>query len=346
MAAPDTAATDDRTGTGPGVSTDRTAATAAAPSPPVRTQQLRRMNATGGGRSLPLLTVPALVLYLFWTVVPIVFVFVFAFFDYRGILDFVASDSLVDADRFSGLDNFRLVLTDAVFLQALRNTAIQVGVAVPLMLPLAFMLGYYLDRRPPGWRVLSVFFFTPGLISISIKGTIFYAMLSPNGGLNGVLDAVGLGNGGAVDLTTAWYADPRTALGVIIFADLWQGIGWTGVLFAARLSAVPVELYEAAAVDGASEWRRMWGVAFGVVKGYFGTMVMLQFLWTLFNSAPIVYILTGGGPGTATTTLSFLVYQKAFQQQQIGYSQVVGIVLFLFGVAGLVVIRRAFRQAY
>ncbi len=310
-----------------------------------RTRRRRQRNATGGGGGLVLLAAPALALYLFWTIVPIVFVFVFAFFDYRGILDFVASDSLVDPERFSGLDNVRAVFSDSTFHDALRNTAIQVGIAVPLMLPLAFMLGYYLDRRPPGWRVLSVFFFTPGLISISIKGTIFYAMLSPSGGLNGLLDVVGLGSGGVVDLTTAWYADPATALAVIIFVDLWQGIGWTGVLFAARLAAVPAELYEAAAVDGAGEWRRMWGVAFGVVKGYFGTMVMLQFLWTLFNSAPIVYILTGGGPGTATTTLSYLVYQKAFQQQQIGYSQVVGIVLFLVGLVGLVAIRRAFRDA-
>lgn len=296
-------------------------------------------------RFLLFLSVPALVLYLFWTIIPIAFVFVFAFFDYQGMLDFVASDALVDPDRFTGWENTRLVLSDPVFWQAVRNTAIQVGIAVPVMIPLAFMLGFYLDRRPPGWKVLSVFFFTPGLISISIKGSIFYAMLSPNGGVNGVLDLVGLGEGGVLDLTTAWYADSSTALAIIIVADLWQGIGWTGVLFAARLASMSTELSEAAEVDGATEWQRMWRVSYGVCRDYVGTMAMLQFLWTLFNSAPIVYILTGGGPGTSSTTLSFLVYQKAFIEQQIGYSQVVGVLLFGCGLGGMVLIRRAFRES-
>ncbi|MGB3829941.1 MAG: sugar ABC transporter permease [Ornithinimicrobium sp.] len=291
------------------------------------------------------LSLPALVLYLFWTIVPVVFVFVFAFFDYGGLLDFVGSDGFVDPERFTGWENTGLVLNDLVFWTAVRNTAIQVGIAVPVMIPLAFMLGFYLDRRPPGWKVLSVFFFTPGLISISIKGTIFYAMLSPNGGVNGVLDLVGLGSDGMVDLTTAWYADASTALAVIIVADLWQGIGWTGVLFAARLASMPTELSEAAEVDGATQWQRMWRVSFGVVRDYVGTMAMLQFLWTLFNSAPIVFILTGGGPGTSSTTLSFLVYQKAFIEQQIGYSQVVGVLLFVCGLGGMVLIRRVFRES-
>ncbi|CAN5450815.1 sugar ABC transporter permease [soil metagenome] len=260
------------------------------------------------------------------------------------MLDFVGSDALVDPERFTGWDNTSTVVSDPVFWQAVRNTAIQVGIAVPVMIPLAFMLGYYLDSRPPGWKLLSVFFFTPGLISISIKGSIFYAMLSPNGGVNGALDMVGLGEGGVVDLTTAWYADPATALAIIIAADLWQGIGWTGVLFAARLSSMPAELKEAAEVDGANEWQRMWRVSYGVIREYVGTMAMLQFLWTLFNSAPIVFILTGGGPGTSSTTLSFLVYQKAFIEQQIGYSQVVGVLLFIGGLVGMILIRRAFRE--
>ncbi len=88
----------------------------------------------------------------------------------------------------------------------------------------------------------------------------------------------------------------------------------------------------------------MWQVSFGVIKPYVGTLTMLQLLWTLFNSAPIVYILTRGGPGTSSTTLSYLVSQKAFQQQQIGYSQVVGVVLFLVGVIGMLALRRIFRE--
>lgn len=283
-------------------------------------------------RSLLWLSTPALAWFSFWTFLPVVGIFAVSLTRYKGLLD---------TPTFIGLDNYPRVFSDPTFQAAVRNTVIQVGIAVPIMLVAAFMLGYFLTRRPRGWKFLSVFFFTPGLISIAVKGTIFYAMLSPNGGLNGMLREVNLGS-----LTHAWYADTSTSLGVIIAVDLWQGIAWTAVLFSAYMSTIPDSLYESAMIDGASEWRRMWQIAFPMTRGYFGTLLMLQFLWTLFNSAATVLILTQGGPGTSSTTLAYLVYQKAFQQQDLGYSQAAGAVLFAVGVVGLTAIRKLIRPAY
>lgn len=283
-------------------------------------------------RSLLWLSTPALVWFSFWTFLPVVGIFLVSLTRYKGLLD---------TPTFIGLDNYPRVFSDPTFWTAVRNTAVQLCIAVPIMLVAAFMLGYFLTRRPRGWKFLSVFFFTPGLISIAVKGTIFYAMLSPNGGLNGMLEAVNLGS-----LTHAWYADTSTALGVIIAVDLWQGIAWTAVLFSAHMSTIPASLYESAMIDGAGEWSRMWRIAFPITRGYFGTLLMLQFLWTLFNSAATVLILTQGGPGNSSTTLAYLVYQKAFQQQDLGYSQAAGVVLFGIGVVGLTAIRKLVRPAY
>ncbi|MFB4424301.1 carbohydrate ABC transporter permease [Streptomyces sp. QL37] len=279
-----------------------------------------------------ILAVPALVWYLVFMVGPLVAIFVIAALHWPGMLQPVS---------FAGTGNIGAVLDDPVFWDAVRNTAVQLAVAVPLMIIGAYMLGYYVAQKPPGHRVLRYLLFIPGLISTPAKAMVFYAVLSPDGLLNGALDKAGLGS-----LTDAWLASPSTALGSLILLDVWSGIGFTAVLFAARLGSVPDEIGEAAQLDGAGHWRAMWRIHFPVIRDFVGVVTMLQFLWTLFGSAQNVLLLTQGGPGSSSTTLSFLVYQKAFIAADLGYSQTVGVVLFLVGLAGLLTIRRVFRQNY
>ncbi|MEV8225113.1 sugar ABC transporter permease [Streptomyces sp. NPDC079167] len=279
-----------------------------------------------------ILAVPALVWYLVFMVGPLVAIFVIAALHWPGMLQPVS---------FAGTGNIGAVLDDPVFWDAVQNTAVQLVVAVPLMIVGAYMLGYYVAQKPPGHRVLRYLLFIPGLISTPAKAMVFYAVLSPDGLLNGALDKAGLGS-----LTDAWLASPSTALGSLILLDVWSGIGFTAVLFAARLGSVPDEIGEAAQLDGAGHWRAMWRIHFPVIRDFVGVVTMLQFLWTLFGSAQNVLLLTQGGPGSSSTTLSFLVYQKAFIAADLGYSQTVGVVLFLVGLAGLLTIRRVFRQNY
>lgn len=305
----------------------RTLSSPASP-PPVRAAARRRRR----GRGPALFAVPALAWYGVFMLGPVVAMFVISLNKWA---------SLISPHEFTGTDNYRRMFDDPVFWDAVHNTGIQLAVALPLMIPLAFMLGYYLQLKPPGHRTLRVLCFTPGLLSISAKAMIFVGMFAPEGGANGLLDSVGQGAA-----TTPWLADPSTALATVIVVDVWGGIGYTAVLFAARLASVPQAMYEAAALDGAGHWRRMWQVAYPMCKGFVGVATMLQFLWTLFSSAATVLMLTKGGPGTSSTTLSYLMYQRAFLQQDVGYSQAVGVFLFAVGLAGMVVIRRFLRQNY
>jgi multiple sugar transport system permease protein len=87
----------------------------------------------------------------------------------------------------------------------------------------------------------------------------------------------------------------------------------------------------------------MWQIAFPIVKDFVGVTTMLQFLWTLFNSATIVLLLTKGGPGDASITLSYFVYDKAFVSSQVGYSQAAGVFVFILGLIGMVLIRSLIR---
>ncbi|MER5646161.1 sugar ABC transporter permease [Streptosporangium sp. NPDC002524] len=275
------------------------------------------------------LTVPSLVWFAVFSVGPLAAMFVIATLRWKGLLYEPA---------YIGLENVGRVLADPTFHAAVLNSVIQVAVAIPVMIPLAFMLGYHLSTRPRGYRILSVLYFSPGLISISMTGMIFYGVLSPNGGVNGLLRGVGLDS-----WATAWLADPDTALASLIAIDLWRGVGWTAVLFSARLASLPAEVVEAAQIDGAGRTRIMWRIAFPMVRDYVRTLAMLQFLWTLFTSAALILLLTKGGPGTSSTTLSYLVYAKAFSQRDLGYSQVVGVALLLLGVAGMFLIRALLR---
>jgi len=295
---------------------------------------------TGNGRRLASLdnamlaifALPAIVWFLAFTIGPLLAVFYISTLKWSRI---------IAPSTFVGLDNFSRMFGDPIFWLAMKNSAIQLGVVLPVMLPLSFMLGYYITAKPPGHRALRVLLFTPALVSLAAKAMVFYAVLSPTGLLNAIFNAVGLH-----DLTTPWLANRHTALGAIIGVDLWSGIGFTAVLFSARLSGINAEIMEAAMLDGARHWNRMWTIAYPMVRDYFGVLLMLQFVWILFGSAGTILLLTNGGPGNATMNLSFLVYDKAFLQGQIGYSQAVGVALFVIGLTGVLLIRRHFRARF
>jgi multiple sugar transport system permease protein len=278
------------------------------------------------------LAVPSVLWYLLFTIGPLVAMIVVAFMGWGG---------LAAPASFTGMDNLAKLVQDPRVYTALRNTGVHLLGSLPVMMVAAFMLGYFLNLRLPGHRVLRVIMFIPALISLSALGMMFVAVFGPTGLLNSVLQEVGLGA-----QVTAWLADPDTAMAVLIGVSIWSGTGFTAILFAARLSAIDEEIYAAADLDGANHWHKMWLIAFPIVRDYFGVLTMLQYLWTLFGSAGLILLLTRGGPGEATSTLSWLVWRFGFRQIDIGYSQAVGLVLFVLGVLGLLVIRRVFRASH
>ncbi|WP_432747424.1 carbohydrate ABC transporter permease [Microbacterium oxydans] len=261
---------------------------------------------------------------------PVIAIFVIAFLDWPGMLE---------TPTFAGWDNFRAVFTDTTFWAALGNSALQIVIGLPIMIVLAFLLAFYVVQKPRGHKVLRYLLFIPALMSAPATAMVFYAMLNPDGLVNGILTPLGLqGN--------AWLADPNTALGAIIAVELWSGIGYSAVLIAARLDGVDTEIVQAARVDGASDWRVAWRMYWPIAQDFIGVVTMLQFLSLLFNSAQTVLLLTQGGPGTSTTTLSYLIYSKAFVETDLGYSQAVGVILFILGLLGMWLIRRTLRATH
>jgi multiple sugar transport system permease protein len=125
----------------------------------------------------------------------------------------------------------------------------------------------------------------------------------------------------------------------LVAIDIWGGIGFNSVLFFAALASLPEELYEAAMLDGAGYWTIMWKIAFPLMIDFIGIVTVLQFLGILSGAAYMI-LLTNGGPGTATFTLGFYLYDQAFLSHRLGYSQAIGVLLFFIGIIAILLIRR------
>jgi ABC-type sugar transport system permease subunit len=282
--------------------------------------------------ALIIFTGPAIIWYLYFMIGPFVSMFYYSTLDWGGLLE---------TPDPAGLHNYSYMFSDPTFYIALRNTAIHIGVVLPILIPISFFLGYYLSLRPRFYQFLNIVCFTPTLMSAVAATMLFTSIYAPNGIINALLNTIGLHS-----LTHLWNADPSTALGSIIGINLWGGIGFCAVVFSARLAGISPELYEAAEIDGASHWEKIRLIAFPMTRDFVGVMTMLQFLGLLLGSAQTVLLLTNGGPGSSSTTLGFMLYNEAFVASHLGYSQAIGVFLFVIGLLGMLVIRQIFRPAY
>ena len=273
-----------------------------------------------------LLVFPALLWFLAFMLWPLLNMFYISTTQWDGL-------ALPKISNFP--DNFSRLYHDPNIPIALRNTGIHLLFGILGVLPFAFMLGFFLSLRKPGYRILRTLFFSPSLISVAALAMIFLGLYRPVGMLNTLLDTVGLSS-----LTRVWLGNQSTALGALIAIDIWSGIGFYSVLFFAALTNIPEELYEAAMLDGAGYWTIMWKIAFHLMLDFFGVVVILQFLYILSGAAQMVILLTNGGPGTATLTLGYYLYSQAFLIQRLGYSQAIAIVLFMIGILVILLIRR------
>lgn len=273
---------------------------------------------------------PALIWFAVVMVSPFFEMFMVSLQRWRGI---------ANPRTFTGLTNFITLFQDPRFFRALINTVIQIIVALPITMVLSFLLGFFLSRRPRGYQLFSIVLFTPSMISAVAIAMAFLGIYSPDGIINFFLKSIGL-----TGWIRYWLNDKTTALPALIVMDMWSSIGFYAILFYVTLSAMSEDLYEAASLDGANVWTYIWKIAFPVNLSFFGVMCMLYFFGLLTGSAQIVLLLTRGGPGDATLTLSYFLYEQAFFIRNLGYSQAIGVFLFIAGFLGMFVIRTATTQ--
>ncbi|MFJ1705901.1 carbohydrate ABC transporter permease [Kitasatospora sp. NPDC088346] len=239
-----------------------------------------------------------------------------------------------DDPRYAGLANYRRLLHDPLFWTALRNTGLILVVQVPLMLALALLVALGLNSGRvllrPLWR-LGVF--VPSLTGLVAAGVMFSVILNRDAGLlNWVLSLFG------VDRVN-WLGSPAWARVGVVLVITWHYTGYNAVLYLAGLQGVPVELYEAAMVDGAGPVRRFVSITLPQLRPILLLTVVLSTIGTLqlFDEP---YVLTGGGPDNATLTVTMYLYDNGFKYFDFGYASALAYALALIvSVLGVLQVR-------
>ncbi|MFD6137014.1 carbohydrate ABC transporter permease [Isoptericola sp. NPDC060257] len=274
------------------------------------------------GQFAVLLLLPGVALLAGVVLYPLVAALVTAFFE----------QSLVLPGRtFVGLQNIVDVL-QGDFLRLLRQTLVFTLGTTILPFVIGFALALALNTRIRGAKVLRGLMLIPWLVPGVVVSFLWMWIFNANYGvMNALLQGLGL-----VDDPQAWLAQPGTAMGAVILAKTWQSFPWMMVMLLAGLQTVPVELHEAAEMDGAGTVRRFFAITLPHLKGIVGLVLLLEFIWN-FQHFDIIYVLTGGGPAGATQTFATAVYETAFQGYDLGKAGALGLLWMVLLMALVVV---------
>lgn len=244
-----------------------------------------------------------------------------------------------------GLEHYRRLLLDpdfrGEFLTGLRNNLIFAAVVVPVQTALALALAVLLNRPLRGMPVFRTFFFMPVVFPMALVAVVWKVIYTRGelGLLNSVLDTVSFGLIPAQD----WLGNPSTALAAIIIMSIWQGVGLQMVILLAGLQGIPGELYEAAALDKAGPWQRFRHVT---LPGLRNTLIFVAMVTTIlsFRVFDQVYIMTGGGPQDATTTVMYQAVTTAFTANNVGRASAITVLFFLIVLTITLIQRRVLRE--
>ena len=225
-----------------------------------------------------------------------------------------------------GLKNYATLFSDKVILTCLKNNILYALISIVIQVGFGLVLAAVLEdvafrKLAPTLRSI---YFIPTVISMTVVCLLFDFIYDPQMGLlNSFLEVIGLEG-----LTKIWLGSKKTAMYAVIAVSQWQSTGYVAMLFIVAIQKIPHDLYEAAEVDGASKIKRFFYITVPQVRQmFFVTMILtVSGAFTVFNEP---YILTGGGPGTATMVLSLHMYQTGFVKNNMGYASTIAMLIFV-----------------
>ena len=270
---------------------------------------------------------PALTLLLLFLAVPIGYCAYIAFTDLQ--LTGQAHSSFV------GFANFRTAFKDSEFLNAVWLTLVFTVLSSPIgQNTLGLALATLMQRASKPVRTLTgAIVITAWVLPEVVAGFLLYAFFRREGTLNAILDWLHLPS-------QNWlFTLPILA---VSFANVWRGTAFSMLVYSAALNEIPQEITEAAEVDGAGGWRRMWHITLPMIRRSIGTNLMLNTLQTL-SVFGLIWVMTRGGPGNKSQTLPLYMYEQAFQNSMIGYATAVALLLLLVGSVFSVIYMRLLR---
>lgn len=259
-----------------------------------------------------LFVAPPIILFLVFICIPIVMAVILSFTEY----------DVINAPEFVGLKNYKKLFEDDFFWIALKNTCVYTLLYVPGGLILSLGAALFLNTNKKFVGIFRTLFYLPVLASTVATATLWFWILNPQLGLlNGVLDFFGIEG-------PAWLYDSSWAMIAVVMMSLWAGFGTNMMIFLSGLKAVPQTLYEAAKVEGAGRFRMFISITWPSISKttFLVTTMLIISSFQVFDQA---FVLTKGGPGNATITLVYYIYNNGFNNLNMGYASSISIVLFL-----------------
>lgn len=276
-----------------------------------------------------LFVLPALIVYLIWVIYPII----------SAIwMSMLKSDTL-HSSHFAGLENYISVFEPTLFWKSMKISIIFIIVTTIFQVILGFFYGYLVYLQPKGYRIYKILLFIPNVLPSVASGFIWSYIYSPSMGvLKPLMEGMGLG-----EYYISPIADPKMALYAVIFAQIWCGLGVQVILFNSGFMNIPSEVIESARLDGATGWKMIKTMVIPMSWDITKMVIILQTIGAL-RSFDLIYVMTSGGPNHSTEVLPMHLFVNAFQNFNLGYGNVVAVVLFVLAMIITAVMRKVMER--
>ncbi|MCI8783484.1 MAG: sugar ABC transporter permease [Dorea sp.] len=267
---------------------------------------------------------PVAILMAIYVVYPIIDTFITSTYQWNGISA---------AKKFVGIGNWKTLIADENFWIAFRNNLVIMVLSICIQIPIGLALATFLDFGGKKLTIFKVIWFIPLLMSSVAIGFLFTYALATNGGLVSTIS--GWFGGGNVDLL----GNPKTALLTVIMVICWQFTPFYMVYFMAAFTNIPYDVFEAARIDGATRGQYFWKIAFPLLVPSMKSAAILSMVGSL-KYFDLIYVMTGGGPGTSTELMATYMYKQSFSVFNMGYgSAVAGGMFILITLVSLITMK-------
>ncbi|MGG7059054.1 carbohydrate ABC transporter permease [Clostridium nigeriense] len=261
---------------------------------------------------------PAVILVTIFMVIPTFNVFRMSLYKWGG---------LSNNKTFQWFENFKILSKDQNFLQSIQNSILVITLVTIITLVIAVFFAAVLSKENvKGKNFFRVIFYIPNILSVVVISAIFGAIYDPQAGLlNSILGFLNLDN-----LKKMWMGDPNIVIYSLIFALIWQAIGYYMVMYMASMASIPESFYEAAGLDGAGKIKQFFTITLPLIWDNIRTTLTFFVISTVNLSFLMVQIMTSGGPNGQTEVFLSYMYKQAYTSSAYGYGMAIGVVVFLF----------------
>jgi multiple sugar transport system permease protein len=275
-----------------------------------RTQGGRRQLSRRGRERLAaaLFLAPDVIGLSLFVIVPMIFCVVLGFCQADGFGDYT----------FIGLDNYRRMFADPIFISSLETTLLYLVVIVPGLFIVSLLLALLIRQRFPGVGFFRSALFAPNVVSLVVIALIWKFMLTDQiGFVDKLFRDVGL-------TPPSWLGNPHVALWAVIGVTIWFSMGYYMLIFLSGLQDIPREYYEVARIDGANAWQSFWNVTWPLLKPTSFFILLTSTVAMMTGGLDLLYVMTSGGPANSTTLVIYYIYEQAFVYGEYGYASAIG----------------------